>query len=111
MRAPSRTERDLFAALTTTLMAMKDASYAQVQAAIEERFRNFLLLEGVSGPGALQITWTCSLPEGPASFAIYRTEYETQSAQPKAAVGGGGAVAAASIIPFPRLRNGADPRA
>lgn len=110
MTAPSRNERDLFAALTMTLMAMKDASYAQVQVVVEEHFRNFLLLEGASGPGALQITWTCSLPEGPGSFAIYRTEYDTQW-RPRPSVASARALAAkGSVVPFPRRSACADPQ-
>jgi hypothetical protein len=103
MKTPSRNERDLYADLTLTLMAMKSAPFEHVQAALEERFRRFLLHEGEQGSCALQITWTCSLPEGPASFAIYRTEYQTMLAQRietpavSSAVAGG----SAEIIPFP----------
>jgi hypothetical protein len=109
MSACSPNERDLFAALTMTLMAMKDAPYAEVQAAIEDCFRCFLRREGVLGPGSLQITWTCSLPEGPEAFAIYRTEYQTEaSARPRIATGGPAPVA--DVIPFRRRAAAKDPR-
>lgn len=103
MSAPHRSVRDLYLDLTSTVMNMKDAPFAAVQAAIEERFRHFLLAEGQTGARALQVTWTCSLPEGPASFAVYRTEYHTvldrqatgaidRTERPNAAL---------NVIPFP----------
>lgn len=103
MTAPNRTERDLYQDLTSTVMSMKDAPFAAVQAAIEQRYRQYLLAERQTGSCALQITWTCSLPEGPGSFAVYRTEYHTvvndqpvgPIAHPKTGC------ATANVIPFP----------
>lgn len=103
MTAPNRTERDLYQDLTATVMSMKDAPFAAVQAAIEQRFRRYLLAERQPGARALQITWTCSLPEGPDSFAVYRTEYQTVADDHPAAriARPHPACAAANVIPFP----------
>ena len=103
MTAPNRTERDLYQDLTATVMSMKDAPFAAVQAAIEQRFRRYLLAERQPGARALQITWTCSLPEGPESFAVYRTEYHTVADDhPAARIARPAPVcAAANVIPFP----------
>lgn len=78
MTAPSLSERDFYASLTRILMDMKDAPQTTVQAAVEDHFRRYLIMDNGSCPGSLQITWTCSLPEGPNSFAIYRTEYQVE---------------------------------
>jgi hypothetical protein len=81
---------------------MNGASHAAVQAALEDRFRQFLIDEQADVPGSLQITWTCSLPEGPGSFAIYRTEYRTHFEAPEpAAAPAAQARRSAEIIPFP----------
>ena len=103
MTMPSANERDLFADLTQTLMELKDAPHARVQAVIEERFRRFLSSERPHTGGSLQITWTCSLPEGAGSFAIYRTEYQTQidKAEARPATSSPSHRPSADIIPFP----------
>jgi hypothetical protein len=103
MSAPNRTERDLYQDLTSTVMSMKDAPFAAVQAAIEQRFRQYLLAERQTRARALQITWTCALPEGPGSFAVYRTEYQTvvDDHPATAAACPASARSAANVIPFP----------
>jgi hypothetical protein len=104
MTAPDPGERDMFADLTRTLMEMKDAAHSAVQAAIEERFRRFVADSGTPAGASLQVTWTCSLPEGAASFAIYRTEYRMLA--PSELAAGIAAVdsprRSADIIAFPR---------
>lgn len=102
-------ERALFADLTRLLLAMRDASHSDVEACIEERFRDFLRAEasqGASGEvGGLQITFTWTLPEGADDWAVYSTEYRTVPAEPRAlaqqAAVAGGAGGAASVIAFP----------
>lgn len=103
MSAPNRTERDLYQDLTSTVMSMKDAPFAAVQAAIEQRFRQYLLAERQTGARALQITWTCSLPDGPESFAVYRTEYQTVvNDHPAGPIASPRPVrTTANVIPFP----------
>lgn len=99
-------ERDLFADLTRLLLAMRDASQSDVEACIEEQFRNFVRAQAAQGAGGevsgLQITFTWTLPEGADDWAVYGTEYRTVPAEPRAlaqqaAVAGG----AASVIAFP----------
>jgi len=106
MTAPSLSERDFYAILTRILMDMKDAPQTAVQAAIEDHFRRFLTTDNGAGPGSLQITWTCSLPEGPGSFAIYRTEYqvEFETEQEKQNACAADPRASAEIILFPAAK-------
>lgn len=94
-------ERALFSDLTRLLMSMKDAPHAQVEASIEERFREFVRAHPNRDVGTLQITFSWTLPEGAEDWAIYGTEYRTLPAQvaPERcrAVAGG----PADIVDFP----------
>ncbi len=104
MTIHSPAERVLFADLTRLLLSMRDASYAEVEAKIEDRFRGFVReLAGRAGEevGGLQITFTWTLPDGADDWAVYATEYKTVPAEPhvlpQLAVAGGGA----AVIDFP----------
>lgn len=100
-------ERALFSDLTRLLLSMRDAPYCEVEACIEDRFRNFLRHQAakeevVEEVGALQITFTWTLPDGADDWAVYATEYKTLPAMPpelpkRVAAAG----ADASVIAFP----------
>lgn len=105
-------ERALFSDLTRLLLSMRDASYADVEAKIEDRFRSFVRQQTkdpvADDIGGLQITFTWTLPEGADDWAVYATEYKTVPADPPmlprraAAAGGGGAVIAFPAAPTHR---------
>ena len=85
---------------------MRDSPHGDVEACIEERFRNFVRAQAADGGGSevggLQITFTWTLPEGADDWAVYSTEYKTVPAEPRAfpqqaALAGG----AAAVIEFP----------
>lgn len=105
MTSHSPSERILFADLTRLLLSMRDASYADVEAKIEERFRGFVRGQVASREteeiGGLQITFTWTLPDGADDWAVYATEYKTVPAEPRVlprrAVAGGDA----AVIDFP----------
>lgn len=106
MATHTAAERTLFADLTRLLLAMRGSSQGDVEACIEERFRNFVRAQAATGAGdevsGLQITFTWTLPEGADDWAVYSTEYKTVPAEPRAlvqqaAMAGG----AASVIAFP----------
>jgi hypothetical protein len=105
MTSHSPAERVLFADLTRLLLSMRDASYAEVEAKIEDRFRGFVREQAAGRAaeevGGLQITFTWTLPDGADDWAVYATEYKTVPAEPRVlpqlAVAGGGA----AVIEFP----------
>lgn len=108
MATHTAAERALFADLTRLLLAMRDSSQGDVEACIEERFRNFLRAQAAQGTAdevrGLQITFTWTLPEGADDWAVYSTEYKTVPAEPRALVqqaAVAGAGGAALIIDFP----------
>lgn len=100
-------ERTLFAELARLLHEMQSAPWAQVEAAIEDRFRNFLRLsDRAPGDGAaLEITLTWGLPEGPDSWAYYAAHYRTVAAPGVIGASGNAAAAEAAdnVVPFPDL--------
>lgn len=97
-------ERAFFSELTRLLQEMQTASFIQVEAAIEERFRNFLRANacGRDRGGALQITLTWGLPEGPESWAYYAASYRTVDAAEVSEPGDDVGVAD-NVVPFPDL--------
>jgi len=102
MTSPSPAEREFFSELTRMFMSMRDAPHGELEASIEERFREFIRSRAEPGVGGLQITFTWTLPEGADDWAIYRTDYRTIPADPPiearmAAAGGG----EAAILEFP----------
>lgn len=114
MGTPTFAESVFFADLTRTLMQMKDAPFAEVEAKVEEQFRSFLRQRGANAETrSLAITFTWRLPDGPDGWAEYGTEYHT-----KPAPGSAAAVAdrprdhrpsggrSADVIPFPKRAAG-----
>jgi hypothetical protein len=102
MTDTSPAERALFSDLTRLFMMMRDAPYTQVEAMIEERFREFARAHPDQKVGGLQITLSWTLPDGADDWAFYGTEYKTLPpaeivAQPRRAVAGG----SADIVEFP----------
>jgi hypothetical protein len=77
MEHVSPAERALYSDLTRLFMSMKDSTYAQVEACIEERFRAFLRERPGGEARTLQITLSWTLSEGADEWAIYRTDYKT----------------------------------
>src|SRR5512147_1916572 len=73
----SSAERALFSDLTRLFMSMKDASHAEVEASVENRFRSFVRTHPERRVATLQITLSWTLPEGADDWAIYRTDYRT----------------------------------
>jgi hypothetical protein len=100
-------ERALFSELTRLLQEMQTAPFAQLEAAIEDRFRSFLRLSGTDPEqgGALEITLTWGLPEGPDSWAYYAASYRTVDAAGVSGAPGSGDDdgAADNVVPFPDL--------
>jgi hypothetical protein len=101
MTHTSPAERTLFSDLTRLFMMMRDAPYTQMEAMIEERFREFARAHPDKA-GGLQITLSWTLPDGADDWAVYGTEYKTLPAadiipQPRRAVAG----APADIVEFP----------
>jgi hypothetical protein len=100
-------ERTLFAELTRLLQEMQTAPLAQVEAAIEDRFRSFLRLSGSAPePGAaLEITLTWGLPEGADGWAYYATRYRTVAVAGVLGASGNdaGDAVADNVVPFPDL--------
>lgn len=95
-------ESALFKDLTRLFMNMKNAPLAELEAAIEERFRRFVRSDAGRGVNELEITLTVTLPEGPGAWAIYGTAYRTIPAEPvEADARGDRARVGAEIIPFP----------
>jgi hypothetical protein len=102
MTHTSPAERTLFSDLTRLFMMMRDAPYTQMEAMIEERFREFARAHPDHKAGGLQITLSWTLPDGADDWAVYGTEYKTLPAadimpQPRRAVAGG----SADIVEFP----------
>lgn len=77
MTDSSPAERTLFIDLTRLFMSMKDATHAQLEAMIEQRFREFVRAHPDHGAAGLKITLTWNLPDGADDWAIYSAEYET----------------------------------
>ncbi|MBK8175332.1 MAG: hypothetical protein IPK66_08785 [Rhodospirillales bacterium] len=95
-------ERALFSDLTRLFMSMKDHPHVELEARIEERFREFMRGTADEGTVGLQITMTWEMPDGPGDWAVYRTDYKTLSddrrdKRQRALAGGG----AAAILEFP----------
>ena len=94
-------ERKLFSDLTRLFMAMRHATYAELEQKIEKRFRDFARLNPNQNVGGLQISLTIKLPDGADDWPLYRTEYQTlpveQPAIPRVAAAGG----SAEIVAFP----------
>ena len=88
-------ERKLFSDLTRLFMAMRHATYAELEQKIEKRFRDFARLNPNQNVGGLQISLTIKLPDGADDWALYRTDYQTppveQPATPRVAAAGGSA--------------------
>jgi hypothetical protein len=121
MTEPSTDERALFSDLTRLFMAMRDAPFAQLEAQVEERVREFVRAHPEQRVGGLQITFSWALPDGADDWAVYGTEYRTLPASepiPPRAVACGPAIVlampplpqrepaplpcgSAQIIPFP----------
>lgn len=70
-------ERALYSDLTRLFMSMKDASHAEVEASVEDRFRSFVRAHPDRHVATLQITLSWTLPDGADDWAIYRTDYRT----------------------------------
>lgn len=68
-------ESRFFADLTRLLMERKHLSHEQVDAEIEDRFREFVRTPAGNGRRTLRITTTWTLPEGADSWPIYETRY------------------------------------
>ncbi len=104
-------ESRFFADLTRLLMERKHLSHEQVDAEIEDRFREFVRTPAGSGRRTLRITTTWTLPEGANSWPIYETRYRVDpparaaaTARPprrKAATGQNGGATTCAIIRFP----------
>jgi hypothetical protein len=98
-------ERALFADLTRLFMSMREATHAQLEAMIEQRFREFVRAHPGHDAAGLKITLTWSLPDGADDWAIYGAEYETIPAaavvpqSSRAVANGSGA-----IVDFPGTR-------
>lgn len=97
-------ERALFAELTRLLQEMQTASLAQVETAIEDRFRNFLRMNeaGRERGGSLEITLTWGLPEGADSWAYYTASYRTIDAEDFTPCTGD-SESVDNVVPFPDL--------
>lgn len=103
MTRSNLSERAFFSDLTRLFMSMKDASFAELEAKIEERFRDYVRGCGDPSVGTLQITMTLTLPEGAGSWAVYATEYNTLPLPPVHAPRHPTTLdGSAQIIPFPR---------
>ena len=95
-------ESALFKDLTRLFMTMKNSPLAELEAAIEERFRRFVRSDAGRGVNELEITLTVTLPEGPGAWAIYGTAYRTIPGEPAVAdVASERGRASAEVIPFP----------
>ncbi len=111
MSQPTTAERTLYADLTRLLMASRNTPQGEVEARIEDIFRDFMRSNPGLGVGGLQITLTWRMPEGADDWAVYGTEYQTLPAeqpQPKRAVAG----VPADVLSFPiasASRRGATP--
>lgn len=80
MEAPTDTERSLYSDLNWIFMGMKDASYVEVEAAVEQRLRKFMRSGAGCDARGLQITLTWALPDGPEDWALHATAYKALSA-------------------------------
>jgi hypothetical protein len=102
MTNPTSAERSLYSDLTRLFMSMRDAPQAALEAEIEERFRRFVRAQPEPRAGALQITMTWTLPDGPDDWAVYGTEYRTlpqdRGDEPRLAACAAGS---ADILEFP----------
>ena len=79
MDTSSNEESALFADLTRIFMAMKDAPYRDVEAAVEERFRAFMGSGGGRNARGLQITLAWTMTDGADSWAVQGMRYDTLS--------------------------------
>ena len=79
MEAPNDTKRALYSDLNWIFMGMKDASYIEVEAAVEQRLRKFMRSGAGCDVRGLQITLTWALPDGPEDWALQATAYKSLS--------------------------------
>lgn len=95
-------ERALFCDLTRLFMTLRQATHEELEARLEERFRQYVRSRAEREIGGLQITFTLALPEGADGWSAYTTEYRTLPAQPplphRRAVGG-----PAEVLAFPSM--------
>lgn len=107
-------ERRLYRDLSGLLAELRAGPFADLERAIEERFRRYLGDARRSPGDTLSVTFSWQLPEGADSWALYGTEFQIEmrgnpaGEQPEAAAGN----AADNVIPFPappreRARRGA----
>ncbi|MCU0838882.1 MAG: hypothetical protein MUE49_09195 [Rhodospirillales bacterium] len=97
-------ERRLYRDLSGLLAALRARPLAEVEAAIEARFRRYLGDPAHSPVDTLSVTLSWQLPEGAESWALYETEFRVEArAHPAggAAPAPATAVAAGNVIPFP----------
>ncbi|MFO1127808.1 MAG: hypothetical protein U1E66_05140 [Rhodospirillales bacterium] len=104
MSPPNEAESALYADITGLLQGMRDASYAAVEAAVEQRFQAFLRVHRAGASASLEITQTMTVHDDAEPWAIYRTEYRIKPAEPPAAATESDAAweaATGNVIPFP----------
>ncbi|MGF1640936.1 MAG: hypothetical protein ACFCUO_08305 [Rhodospirillales bacterium] len=74
-------ESTLFADLTRIFMTMRSESYAEVEQAIEDRFRRFLRSPAGRDARGLQITLAWTMADGADDLAIQGLRYDTVGAE------------------------------
>lgn len=119
MQRRKDTESRFFADLTRLLMERKHLSHEQVDAEIEDRFREFVRTPAGNGRRTLRITTTWTLPEGAESWPIYETRYRVdpparaagmpRPPRRKAGAGQNSGATTCVIIGFPGAASGGPP--
>jgi hypothetical protein len=69
----------LFADLTRIFIVMRASPYAEVEEAIENRFRQFMHSKAGRNARGLQITLAWTMADGPDDWAIQGMRYDTLS--------------------------------
>ena len=108
---PTSAERALYADLTALMLRMRGEPLALVEAAIEQRFQDFVRKEQPDGCGSLEITYSYTVHDGAQPWTVYGTEYRIRAMEPPAAAarikrarplpGLAAAAATTNVIPFP----------
>ena len=104
MTPPNDAERALYADLTALLQGMRGATYAAVEAAVEDRFQAFLRAHRAGASACLEITQTMTVHDDAEPWAVYRTEYRVTPAEPPVAAACADSVADnpfGNVVPFP----------
>lgn len=99
MPRASGAERRLYRDLSGLLHGLRAGSFADLERAIEERFRRYLGDARRSPGDTLSVTFSWQLPEGADSWALYGTEFQIEARGGPA--GDEPAAASGNVIPFP----------